>query len=266
MTATNRQLALLRSLRSAKGRRESGLFLVEGLRLCDELARSGFPTELVVMAEGRAAEPCCRALMERFRRKGATVAVAPDRRVERISDTVHGQGVLAAARWKDRDLADLPLPAGARVLALDRVSDPGNAGTIVRTAAWFGAAAVILGEGCADLLNPKTVRATMGGLFHLPVFRNVALGQAARLLKEDRGCAVFVAGTAGDPTWWRWVESARSLLVLGSEAHGVGEEIRALAEKEFSIPRLGRGESLNVAVAAGVFLSALAAGKNANAR
>jgi len=258
--ATRGQLALLDSLRTAKGRRRTGLFLVEGLRLCEELAGSTLETEIVVAAEDRIGRPRWNALLERFRHRGVTVALAPESRIQRISETVHSQGIIAAARWRECSVGEIALSDGARIVALDRVSDPGNVGTIIRTAAWFGVTAVMLGEGCADLLNPKTVRATMGGLFHLPVLRNLVLSVEAKAIKERWGCSVFVAGTGGEPAWWRWIGPRRSLLVLGSEAHGVADEIRALAESELAIPRLGWGESLNVAIAAGVFLSALASG------
>ncbi|MFH1605080.1 MAG: RNA methyltransferase [Pseudomonadota bacterium] len=128
-------------------------------------------------------------------------------------------------------------------------------GAIIRTAAWFDATVVLLGEGCADLLNPKTVRATMGALFHLPVCRNVILPDTLDKLKE-RGFAIAVAAADGSPDWRSWSDAPRSALLLGSEAHGVAQQLREHAGSILAIPRQGAGESLNVAVTAGVFLSA----------
>jgi len=257
MRASRRELALLRSLRRRKGRRETGLFLVEGVRLCEELLRCGAGgCEMILVSPERAGEGRVARLVRGFREAGARVLEAPAREVERVSDTRHSQGVLAAARWTEVALEGLRFPRRAAVVALDRVSDPGNVGTVIRTASWFGASAVLLGEGCADLLNPKTVRATMGGLFHLPVCCNVSLPEALDRLR-GRGFGVAVASADGSPDWPTWADSPRSVLVLGSEAHGVGPEVRVRADRVLAIPRRGAGESLNVAVAAGVFLSAM---------
>ena len=255
MKATKRQLALFRSLRTRKGRRETGLFLVEGLRLCRELTEAEVPVEQVLVAEDRMQDPRCRGLAEQFEKAGAAPTTAPAWLVEKISDTVHSQGILAAARWTDRAAAEMRFPKKARVLALDRVSDPGNVGTIIRTAAWFGAAAVLLGRGCADLLNPKTVRATMGGIFHLPILRDVGLPEAVDYLKQ-LNFHVAVAAVDGSHDWRTWCEPNRSILILGSEAHGVAQELRNQAHHSLAVPRPGAGDSLNVAVTAGVFLSA----------
>jgi len=254
--ASKRELGLLRSLRTRKVRRETGLFLVEGLRLCSDLADAGLPIEWVVVDSSRVADPRVAPLLERFTEVGVAVTSAPDYEIQRVSDTVHSQGVVAAAHWADVSLENLCLAPRAVLLALDRVSDPGNVGTVIRTAAWFGASAVLLGENCADLLNPKTVRATMGGLFHLPVIRNVHLPAAIKALKEE-SFTVNVASADGANDWASWTEKQRALLVLGNEAEGVGRDVRVLADRILAIPKHGKGESLNVAVSAGIFLSAI---------
>lgn len=256
MKATRRQLAMLRSLRTRKGRRETGLFLVEGFRLCSDLAASAFTVDLVLVTDELLKEQRYGALAAKLRRGGADVVAAAERQVQQIADTVHSQGILAAARRHDRALHTIRHGQRAVVLALDRVSDPGNVGTVIRTAAWFGVSSVLLGEGCADLLNPKTVRATMGGLFHLPICRSVNLPEAVEFLKE-RAFTVTAAATDGASEWRSWADSPRSLLVLGNEADGVSANIRCRADRTLAIPGPGRGESLNVAVTAGIFLSAV---------
>ena len=254
--ATKRQLAMLRALRGKKERTRTGLFLVEGVRLCEELADTGLEVESILVSEERLKDERCGAVIDGLESVGAEVFEATEWQVEKVSDTVHCQGILAAARWRDQALADVALPEKARILALDAVSDPGNVGAVIRTAAWFGVTAVLLGHGCADLLNPKTVRATMGGLFHLPVLRDVALCDAVKELLT-RKVTVSVAAVDGTPAWRTWCETERCALILGSEARGAAPELRALAQHALAIPGPGRGESLNVAVSAGIFLSAL---------
>ena len=256
MNATRRQLAMLRSLRTRKGRDESGLFLVEGVRLCSELIPAKARVEIVLLAEGRDQSGALGKQAAQLASAGAEVLQAPLRDFERISDTVNSQGILAAARWEELAPEALRFEERAIVLALDGVSDPGNVGTVIRTAAWFGVSAVLLGEGCADLLNPKTARATMGGIFQLPICRDVELKAESGRLKR-LGFRVTAATMDGSPDWSGWAKNPRSAVILGSEARGVSEELRRLADRRITIPRRGAGESLNVAVSAGILLSAL---------
>jgi TrmH family RNA methyltransferase len=256
MNATRRQLAMLRSLRTRKGREETGLFLVEGVRLCSELIPAKARIEIVLVAEDQDTSGALGKQAAQLASAGAQIIQAPLRDFERISDTVNSQGILAAARWEDLASEALRFEERATVLALDGVSDPGNVGTVIRTAAWFGVSAVLLGEGCADLLNPKTVRATMGGIFQLPICRCIKLKDESARLKR-LGFRVTAATMDGSPDWSGWSKNPRSVLILGGEARGVSEELRRLADRRITIPRRGAGESLNVAVSAGIFLSAL---------
>jgi TrmH family RNA methyltransferase len=260
MNATRRQLAMLRSLRTRKGRDETGLFLVEGLRLCSELIPAKARVEIALLAEGpnkSGAPEKLETQAAQLASTGTEVLRAPARDFERISDTVTSQGILAAVRWEDVAPEELRFPGNrAVVLALDGVSDPGNVGTVVRTGAWFGVSALLLGEGCADLLNPKTVRATMGGIFQLPICRGVKLSHETGRLKQ-LGFRVTAATMDGSPDWSSWAKNPRSALILGGEARGVSEELLPMADQRIAIPRRGAGESLNVAVSAGIFLSAL---------
>jgi TrmH family RNA methyltransferase len=247
---------MLRSLRTRKGRDETGLFLVEGVRLCSELIPAKARVEIALVAEGRDPSGALEAQAAQLASAGAEVIRTPLRDFERISDTVNSQGILAAARWEDLAPEALRFPERAVVLALDAVSDPGNVGAVIRTAAWFGVSAVLLGEGCADLLNPKTVRATMGGIFQLPICRGVQLKDEAARLKR-LGFRVTAATMDGSPEWTGWSKNPRSALILGSEARGVSEGLLRLADQRITIPRRGAGESLNVAVSAGILLSAV---------
>jgi len=255
MNATKRQLALLKSLCAPKGRRDSGLFLVEGARSCTDLLASTLPVDCLLISDSVATRPGPAALAQQAVSQGVPVLHAPDPAVQRVSATVHGQGVVAAATWRDSSWTDWRIPHRAVIVALDAVSDPGNVGTVIRAAAWFGATGVILGEDCADPCNPKVVRSSMGGLFHVPVCRRVPLPEALGTLRSQ-GFRVTVAAMDGETNWRDWAEPDRSVLVLGNEARGVGPRVRSLADRIAAIPGAGQGESLNVAVTAGIFLAA----------
>jgi TrmH family RNA methyltransferase len=147
------------------------------------------------------------------------------------------------------------VPSRGDVLVLDAVADPGNVGTLIRTADWFGLTCVVLGPGCASISNPKVVRATMGSLFHLVTVEVDDLPTACRWL-ADQGVALASAEVEGG-TWHRWAPRNRAAVIVGSEAHGVSPAVRALASHRVSIPRGGRAESLNVAAAGAILLSSL---------
>ena len=134
------------------------------------------------------------------------------------------------------------------------MGDPGNLGTILRTAGWFGARGVLLGRGCVDPFNDKVVRATAGSLFHVPLIGDVDLPVTLGAARAA-GFRVVVADAAGAIDLPDWRPPGRSIIVLGSETHGPSPSVRAAADLAVRVPRFGRGESLNVAIAAGILLA-----------
>jgi TrmH family RNA methyltransferase len=182
------------------------------------------------------------------------VHVVAARDLDRIADTSTTQGLLAVARTERVEPGAL---TGA-IVALDRVQDPGNVGAILRTAAWFGADAVLAGPGTADPFGPKAVRAAMGGLWDLKIASTDDLATDLEKLRA-RGLAVYGADLDGEPARL-WTPARDAVLVLGSEAHGLSDEVVALLDARVRIAAPSptgavRGvESLNVSVAAGVLL------------
>jgi TrmH family RNA methyltransferase len=244
------RLKSIRALRSGKARRETGLFLVEGVRACEAFLDGGGDPQTVLLAEdaGERANGVALALG----RRGAETIACTIQDIRSVAAAQTAQGILVVADWHDRDIADLVARPPSLVLALDGVGDPGNVGAVVRAADWFGAGGVVLANGCADLLNPKTVRATAGSLFHVPVWRDVDLGDVLRRLR-DAGHEVVVAAAQGPPCGPGW-RKRPCALVLGSEAHGVSPTIQAAADRLIAVAGRGRAESLNVAMAATALL------------
>jgi len=138
------------------------------------------------------------------------------------------------------------------VVVLDGVRDPGNAGTIIRSADAVGADAVILGKGCVDLYNPKTVRSTMGSLFHLPIIE----ADLKELLPQARSKGVKLVGTSlqAEHTCYGYDWTQSTWLLMGSESEGLSPMVRELVDESVIIPMVGQAESLNVAMAATVLL------------
>ncbi len=188
-------------------------------------------------------------------RRGVPLYEATGRQFIRLSQTENAQGLLLVVRHASPPLEELEFGEEAVVLALDGVSDPGNVGTLIRTADWFGVSAVLLSKDSVELHNPKVVRATMGSVFRVPTYEVADL--AAELTRlRGQGFNIFAAATEGDTSWEAWTAPGRKALVLGSEAVGLSDAIRAVADKTLAIPRTGGGESLNIGIAAGIFLFA----------
>lgn len=239
-------------LRRAVKERPEGLVVVDGRRLVEDLVRWGLELTELYVAESMARTAAGWAAAGRH-----AVFVLADEVLSEIAPTRHPQGVLAVVReprwprWR---------PEGM-VLGLDEVQEPGNVGAIVRAAAALGAAAVLLGPGCADPFHPAAVRGSAGGVFRVPVYPGRDLGTAMETVREAGG-SVWAAGPGGiSARGWRPPRPA--LLLLGSEGRGLSRELAGAADGAVGVPLLRQVESLNVAVAAGILLWEAAAGERA---
>jgi RNA methyltransferase, TrmH family len=230
--------SLIRALQRRKGRREHGAFLAEGERTLSELAHSDARV-LFAYARDEAV--------------GTVSAMFPDVAVYRVDEraeaslfaTESSQGVAVVVEVPEYPSIAAIDRSAAPILVLDAVADPGNLGTIIRSAEWFAIAGVLLLPGCADPFNPKSVRASMGSLVRVAI-AEATIDDVAEL---DR--PLFALDAKGSRVLGRDVLPRRASYVIGSEAHGISKEIAALGE---GLAILGRGsvESLNAAIAASV--------------
>lgn len=241
----------LRALKSAEGREAEGLFLVEGEKLMREAAALLAPAA-ALFEEGLDFED----LPEKLRALGARALTVPRRVLEAVCDTRTPQGACAAFSLP----APLDLKAAPdRVVALDGVQDPGNLGTIWRTADAAGFQALVAGPGCADPLSPKAQRAAMGSGFRIPVAKVDDLAGALFDL-SSRGHAIVATALSGASFYDRPPLGDRFTLVIGSEAHGVSAPVLARATLTLKLPMRGGAQSLNAAVAAGIMMYELCRG------
>ena len=229
----------------AKARRESGFFVVEGMRLVreappEDVVRAYATEEFTASEEGA-------ALCERLGAEPVSENV-----MARMSDTKTPQGILAVVRQKKRTLQDI-LEASGPLLILEHVQDPGNVGTLFRTAEAAGAAGILMDEETADPLQPKVVRGTMGAIFRLPFAVTDDLPGALAELKKQ-GVTLYAAHLEGSEEYDRVQYPARAAFLLGNEGNGLSDEIAALADVRIRIPMLGKTESLNVSTAGAVLL------------
>ncbi len=258
MALTKRTLKDLRDLADKKHRDRTQKFLVEGTRLVGEAANSDFTILEAFHTADLLDTPAGKSTVQLLKKKTPLVQQITAREMRSIAETVTAQDIVAVVKQKHFELDSLlGNPNGRAILvALDAVSDPGNAGSMIRTSDWFGVDGILMGLNSVDVYNPKVVRATMGGIFHLPIVEEVDLLSTLSRAKSD-GYKVYVTDVKGEAHVDRVKYDNRSILVFGNEAWGVSDQIRDLADIRLAIRRYGAAESLNVGVACGVVLSTL---------
>jgi TrmH family RNA methyltransferase len=248
---SRREQSLLRSLRQRKARQAEGLFLAEGVRAVEDLLASPLPVRLAVASSSLGDTPRGQALLHLLAEHGVALRETDDRTLAALADTETPQGILAAAPIPAAGLDALRMEDDPAVLlVLDAVQDPGNFGTLARTAEALGALGLVALPGTVDPWNPKSVRAAMGSTFRLPVVE--AGWDALAPFLRARGAETLAAVVGGAPLGA--ARPRRAALVLGNEGAGVGDETRAHADRAVGIPLRGRAESLNVAAAGAILL------------
>ncbi|MGW0546780.1 TrmH family RNA methyltransferase [Streptomyces altiplanensis] len=245
-------------------------FIAEGPQAVREAVEhrgdSGEATLIELFTTVEAAERYA-GIVDAARAAGARVHLAPDEVLAEVSQTVTPQGIVGVCRFLDSPFEEILAAKPRLVAVLAHVRDPGNAGTVLRCADAAGADAVVLTDASVDLYNPKSVRASVGSLFHLPVAVGVPVEQAVSGLKSA-GVRILAADGAGDDDLDDELDAGTmggpSAWVFGNEAWGLPEETRALADAVVRVPIHGRAESLNLATAAAVCLYASARAQRAS--
>jgi TrmH family RNA methyltransferase len=229
------QVKRVRALHQRKVRDAEGLFLVQGRKLVAELLVSDFE-----VLEVHATEDAARAMAM------PQAIIAPAHDLERMGTFQHGNEVVAVVRTPKSPAPELP-KAGELVLALDGISDPGNLGTLLRIADWFGISQLWCSAECVEAYNPKCVQASMGSLFRVKAHY---MDLATQLHKaSEAGVHLYMAEASGRDVY-RTTLTRPAVLVLGSESHGLSAAVKAAPGSSIAVPRLGKAESLNVAAAA----------------
>src|SRR5512134_228951 len=239
----------VRNLHQRKGRRRRALTLAEGVRLVEEAVSAGVTIQGAIVTAALSDNARGAALLETLATRAVPIEEMGQREFAQLADTDTPQGVIAVIEPPRWTLADLKPGRGAPVLVLDAVQDPGNVGTLLRTAFALGAAGAVLLKGTADLANPKVVRGAMGASFRLPAVAAEVAEFASWAAREH--LTVWTAATDGTPLG-RGSTPERLALVVGNEGAGVSDAVRALARQQVAIPLARGAESLNVAVAAGI--------------
>lgn len=239
---TSRKSAVIRAFRdlarSSAAREEKGLFLCDGQKLLQEALRSGASVETVLWKENRAAD------LPPFPQE----ALLPADLFDYVSPMANSPGPLFSVRMPSApDLYKV-----RRVLALEELQDPGNVGTVLRTADAFGVDLVVLLEGCADLYAPKTVRASMGAVFRQAAVRMDV--EAFISFCREKNLPLWGAALTDTARDLRSLPLDPAAVLIGSEGHGLSRELLRACDGEIIIPMSGEAESLNAAVAAAIVM------------
>lgn len=245
-------MKLLKSLDRKKARAETGLFLAEGARLAEEALNHGWTPAYVLAGASALERSQTAALLARMKKEGARVLTASEKVLAGVARKDNPQTVVSAFRQKLSRLSDLPTDGPRRWVALYEVRDPGNLGTIVRTADAAGCDAVILiGQSC-DPFSVEAVRATMGSLFDMPIA--VAHFDDFNVWRSKAGARMIAASMRGKRPHDRAEYGAKSVILMGNEQSGLPTDVEARCDELVRIPMMGTADSLNLASASSVMI------------
>ena len=247
-------LTLARDLKRRKARDKHGLFVAEGVRAVEEVLRSTFAIKGVLVAPQLAESPRGQALLAEAQQRGVDRQDVDAREFASAAETDSPQGVMALAEIPNHSFSSLGTDWRGIVLVLDAVQDPGNVGTILRTAAALGVKATIALPGTVDLWNAKVVRSGMGAHFKHLAFS--ATWDELDAMRRDRGTRIIAADAGGVPVT-QVTRAERVALVVGNEGAGLSTDSRQRADQVVALSISPDIESLNVAVATGILLYAL---------
>ncbi|HCT90396.1 MAG TPA: 23S rRNA (guanosine(2251)-2'-O)-methyltransferase RlmB [Lachnospiraceae bacterium] len=248
-SVTNARIKHIQLLaKKAKARREEGLFLVEGPRMFFEAPVERI--ERAYLSESFYGEMEDRAILDRI-----SWELVADRVFAQAAETVHSQGVLCIMRAMGYGLSELLRKDDPLLLLLEDLQDPGNVGTIFRTAEGAGVDGIILTKNCVDIYNPKTIRSTMGSVYRMP-FVCLGDGDLSPVLDclRERGVDTCAAHLQGNCVYDREDYTGGTMFLIGNEGNGLSDGLSASADKKVRIPMEGCLESLNAGVAAAVLM------------
>jgi len=243
----------IKALTNKKDREESGTFMAEGLKLVIDALELGWTIRTLIYAKAAKGKPLVEQVAARTVAHGGLVLEVSEKVLSSVTRRDNPQMVVGVFEQRWKSLAEIMPGAGETLVALDRVRDPGNLGTIIRTADAAGASAVLLIGDCTDPFSLETVRATMGSVFAVPVVRASA---EDFLAWQKRSGAQVVATHLAGAVDYRTVDYRKkpTVLLMGNEQSGLPENLAGSADRTVRIPQQGRADSLNLAIATAVML------------
>lgn len=243
----------INKLDQKKVRHEEREFLIEGVKGVEEALNSDMQVLLLVVEGNKRDEDDLAKLIKLAEGQDVPVEFCGRNDIRDIKTTDTFPGILAIVEQSDAELQDLE----GSIICIDGIKDPGNLGTIIRTADWFGIKSIVLSEDCVDPYNPKVVRSTMGSIFHVDIFESEKIVGDLEDLQKNGYKLNGLVMDGEDLSKIKIKDKNKEIFILGSESHGIRDEVEKILDKKYTISGQGSAESLNVAVAAGILMANL---------
>ena len=249
---SNPMIKEIKSLYRKKDRWIKKRFIVEGINIVKECIDNNYPVINIIYSDELLDVKGGKELFNKISSDPRTIHI-PNKLYKEISNMENPQGIMAVAEFRTNSIDKWDLKENSFLLLLDRLQDPGNMGTIIRTADAFGLDGIIVTEGCVDVYNPKVVRSTMGSIFRVPIYHEDDPILAIRKLKT-KGIKVYTTSLGGNIYTYEVNFKLPFLLVVGNESSGVSSSIYSVSDSLIKIPMIGDAESLNVAIASSIVM------------
>jgi len=246
----------IKSLKLKKYREEKDLYYIEGIKFVDEAIKEGVEILKVLISDKLYLVKGGQEIVEKVEALPIEEFIMSEKLFKVISDTENPQGIIAVIKSKKYQLSEI-IRSDNFLVILDSIQDPGNLGTIIRTADAAGVTGIIISDGSVDLHNSKVLRSTMGSIFHVPIYHSADLLETIKSLKEA-GIKIYSTHLSAKTNYSELEYSNNIGVVIGNESNGVSEEVRLQSDLLFKIDMHGKAESLNAAVAAGLIMFEIA--------
>jgi len=246
----NSKIKYIRSLNTKKSRENDSAFVVEGIKFVGESINENADIKFVLISEGSSLKNEVSDLIQILKEKEIEFFLCEDNIFNSVAETINAQGVLSVVSKAFYDKSKV-LNDYKFIVMCDRIQDPGNLGTIIRTADAFGPAAVIMNKGCVDVYNPKVVRATAGAMFRVPFILGDTSEEIIDAVKTA-GFKIISTVVSSEYSFEDINESEKICVVIGNEGQGISREIIDESDMNITIKMNGRAESLNASIAAGI--------------
>jgi len=249
----NQVIKEIKSLKEKKYRDKKGLYFIEGVRFIEEALKEKLAISKVLISDRLTEVKGGSNIINKLENEDiCSVYKITNKLYMEITDTENPQGILAVLNKRSVSIESVYDNKNFFVV-LDSIQDPGNMGTIIRTADAVGATAVIVSKGCVDIYNPKVLRSTMGSMFHIPICYCENLLQMLETLK-DKGIRLCAAHLNGSKSHFELEYKNNIAIIIGNEANGISDGVAAVSDELVKIPMEGRSESLNASVAASLLM------------
>ena len=252
-SSSNTTIKDIKGLKRKRERWNKKLYLIEGVKIVDEYIKWVGVPQYILFSEELFDVTGGEELFKEIETCHSDLIKIPYNLLKELTDTENPQGVLSVVNIFDSKLEELLKGENKFIIILDELQDPGNVGTIIRTADAFGASGVVLTNNCVDVYNPKVVRATMGSLFHIPI---VYADNKIKLINsfKNKGITIYSTSLEGESYIHETDLTKNIAIIIGNEANGVSNEMIKISDSLIKIPMYGKAESLNAAVATSVVM------------